>query len=37
MEEIRKKAHEHKPKLIVAGGTAYSRVWDWAGIPQDRR
>ena len=30
MEEIRKKAHEHKPKLIVAGGTAYSRVWDWA-------
>ena len=30
MEEIRKKALEHKPKLIVAGGTAYSRVWDWA-------
>ncbi|PZO67024.1 MAG: serine hydroxymethyltransferase [Paracoccus denitrificans] len=30
MEDIRKKAHEHKPKLIVAGGTAYSRVWDWA-------
>ncbi|MCJ1899653.1 serine hydroxymethyltransferase [Paracoccus versutus] len=30
MEEIRKKAHESKPKLILAGGTAYSRVWDWA-------
>ncbi|MEF9604550.1 serine hydroxymethyltransferase, partial [Paracoccus sp. PXZ] len=30
MEEIRKKAHEAKPKLILAGGTAYSRVWDWA-------
>ncbi|MDF2232093.1 serine hydroxymethyltransferase [Albimonas sp. CAU 1670] len=30
MEDIRAKAHEHKPKLIVAGGTAYSRVWDWA-------
>ncbi|WP_294925348.1 serine hydroxymethyltransferase [uncultured Paracoccus sp.] len=30
MDEIRAKAHEHKPKLIVAGGTAYSRIWDWA-------
>ncbi|WP_313349721.1 serine hydroxymethyltransferase [Paracoccus sp. (in: a-proteobacteria)] len=30
MEEIRRKAHEHKPKLILAGGTAYSRIWDWA-------
>ncbi|WP_339948682.1 serine hydroxymethyltransferase [uncultured Albimonas sp.] len=30
MDDIRAKAHEHKPKLIVAGGTAYSRVWDWA-------
>ncbi|AWX93830.1 serine hydroxymethyltransferase [Paracoccus mutanolyticus] len=28
----RKKALEHKPKLIVAGGTAYSRVWDWAAF-----
>ncbi|WBU65187.1 serine hydroxymethyltransferase [Paracoccus aerodenitrificans] len=32
MEEIREKAHEHKPKLILAGGTAYSRVWDWAAF-----
>ncbi len=30
MEDIRQKAHEHKPKLILAGGTAYSRIWDWA-------
>jgi glycine hydroxymethyltransferase len=29
MEDIREKALEHKPKLIVAGGTAYSRIWDW--------
>ncbi|WP_305985249.1 serine hydroxymethyltransferase [Roseibium sp. MMSF_3544] len=29
MEEVERLAHEHKPKLILAGGTAYSRVWDW--------
>ena len=29
MDEIEKKAQEHKPKLILAGGTAYSRIWDW--------
>ena len=29
MDEIERQAHEHKPKLILAGGTAYSRVWDW--------
>jgi glycine hydroxymethyltransferase len=29
MEDIERKAHEHKPKLIIAGGTAYSRTWDW--------
>ena len=32
MDDIRAKAREHKPKLIVAGGTAYSRVWDWAAF-----
>ncbi len=32
MAEIRAKAIEAKPKLIVAGGTAYSRVWDWAAF-----
>ncbi|MDB5535142.1 MAG: serine hydroxymethyltransferase [Devosia sp.] len=30
MEEVERLAREHKPKLILAGGTAYSRFWDWA-------
>ena len=30
MDEVERLAHEHKPKLILAGGTAYSRIWDWA-------
>ena len=30
MDAIRESALAHKPKLIVAGGTAYSRTWDWA-------
>ncbi|AMM86639.1 serine hydroxymethyltransferase [Martelella sp. AD-3] len=29
MDEVARKAEEHKPKLIIAGGTAYSRIWDW--------
>ncbi|TIV79817.1 MAG: serine hydroxymethyltransferase, partial [Mesorhizobium sp.] len=29
MDAIEKTAHETKPKLILAGGTAYSRIWDW--------
>jgi len=29
MDLIEKQAHEAKPKLILAGGTAYSRIWDW--------
>ena len=29
MDAIAEKAREHKPKLIIAGGTAYSRIWDW--------
>ena len=29
MEEVARKARETKPKLILAGGTAYSRIWDW--------
>ena len=32
MEEVRAKALEHRPKLILAGGTAYSREWDWAAF-----
>lgn len=30
MEEVERLAHEHKPKVIVAGGSAYSRFWDFA-------
>ncbi len=32
MDEVRRKALEHRPKLILAGGTAYSREWDWAAF-----
>jgi glycine hydroxymethyltransferase len=30
MEQVAKLAHEHKPKMIVAGFSAYSREADWA-------
>jgi glycine hydroxymethyltransferase len=30
MDEIAAVAREHRPKLIIAGGTAYSRLWDFA-------
>lgn len=29
MDEVARIARESKPKLIIAGGTAYSRVWDF--------
>jgi glycine hydroxymethyltransferase len=32
LNEVAKTAREHKPKLIIAGGTAYSRTWDWAAF-----
>ncbi|MCB2119964.1 MAG: serine hydroxymethyltransferase, partial [Rhodobacteraceae bacterium] len=32
MDDVRAKALEHRPKLILAGGTAYSREWDWAAF-----
>jgi glycine hydroxymethyltransferase len=32
MEAIREQALAAKPKLIIAGGTAYSRTWDWAAF-----
>lgn len=32
MDEVAKIAREHKPKIIIAGGTAYSRVWDFEGF-----
>lgn len=30
MDEVARIAKETKPKLIICGGTAYSRGWDWA-------
>ncbi len=29
MEEVECLAKERKPKLIIAGGSSYSRLWDW--------
>jgi glycine hydroxymethyltransferase len=29
LEEVAAKAREHKPKIIICGGTAYSRTWDF--------
>ncbi|MCH5232498.1 MAG: serine hydroxymethyltransferase [Muribaculaceae bacterium] len=31
-DEMEKKAREYKPKLIIAGASAYSREWDYARI-----
>ena len=30
MEMVERLAHEHKPKIIIAGGSAYARHWDFA-------
>ncbi len=30
MDEVARLAREHRPKVIVAGGSAYSRFWDFA-------
>lgn len=29
-DEMERLAHEHKPKMIIGGGSAYSREWDYA-------
>ena len=34
MDEVEAIAKREKPKLIIAGGTAYSRSWDWARFRQ---
>ncbi len=30
MDDVARIARENRPKLIICGGTAYSRLWDWA-------
>ncbi len=32
MDAVRALAHEHRPKMIVAGYSAYSQIPDWAGF-----
>jgi glycine hydroxymethyltransferase len=32
MEALARLAEEHKPKLIIAGGSGYPRYWDFAGF-----
>lgn len=32
MDAVAATAREHKPKLIICGGTAYSRLWDFAAF-----
>ena len=34
LDVVAKAAHEHKPKLIIAGGSAYARHWDFARFRQ---
>ena len=30
MDEVERLAREHKPKIVIAGGSAYARHWDFA-------
>lgn len=34
MDQVRALAQEHRPKMIVAGFSAYSRIMDWAAFRQ---
>ena len=29
-DEVQRLSEEHKPRMIIAGGSAYSRIWDFA-------
>jgi glycine hydroxymethyltransferase len=31
-DEMERLASEYKPRLIISGGSAYSRIWDWEKI-----
>ena len=33
-DEMERLAHEHKPKMIIGGGSAYSREWDYKRMRQ---
>jgi glycine hydroxymethyltransferase len=33
-DEMEKLAIEHKPKLIISGASAYSRIWDWKRVSE---
>ena len=37
MGEVERLAQEHRPKLIICGGSAYPRAIDFAGFRSDRR
>ena len=37
MDEVERLAKEHRPKLIIAGWSAYPRQLDFAALPRDRR
>jgi len=32
--EMKELALKHRPKLIISGGSAYSRIWDWKRISE---
>ena len=37
MDEVERLAHEHRPKLIICGGSAYPRAIDFAAFRANRR
>ena len=37
MDEVAQLAREHKPKLIIAGGSAYPRIIDFRALPRNLR
>ncbi len=37
IDQVEALAHEHKPRVIIAGGSAYPRQIDFARVPADRR